>query len=342
MALTQLSDVFVPELYASYTAVNSPEKTAFFESGVAFNDTTLAGYFSDGGRIGELPFWNDIDASGEPNYGTDDPADVATPAKIDSGTQIARIAPLNKPLSAADLARELAGSDPLQHVRNRYGTYWMRQWQKRAIASLEGVIADNVANDDSDMVNDISGATNADVGAATQFSREAFTVAAFTSGDHFDNYTAIAVHSVVYKRMVDNDDIEFIPDSEGRLTIPTFMGRRVIVDDGLPFTPAGGTLGTDSAPLYTSFLFAEGLIGYGERAPTVPFEVQRESLQGNGAGVEVITERKSWVLHPFGTQFLSATLTDGNATLAQLKLAANWDRVVDRKNMPFAALVSNG
>lgn len=341
MALTQLSDVFVPELYASYTSVDSPERTRFFQSGVAFQDNTLAGLFADGGRIGELPFWNDIDASGEPSYGTDDPADVAVPAKIDSGTQVARMASVNKPLSAADLARELAGSDPLQHVRNRFGTYWMRQWQKRAIASLEGVIADNVANDDGDMVNDISGATNDDVTADTLFNRDAFTAAAFTSGDHYDDYTAIAVHSVVYKKMVDNDDIEFIPDSQGVMS-PTFMGRAVIVDDGMPVTPAAGTASGDAAAQYTSFLFGGALLAYGERTPTVPFEVKREALQGNGAGVEIIVERKSWVLHPFGTKFTSTTLTDGNATLAQLRLAANWDRVVDRKNLPFAALVTNG
>ena len=341
MALTRLSDVFVPELYASYTSVDAPERTRFFASGVAFLDNTLAGMFADGGRVAELPFWNDIDASNEPNYGTDNPQDVATPEKIDAGTQIARMASLNKGMSAANLARELAGSDPLQHVRNRFGTYWMRQWQRRCIASLEGVIADNIDNDDSDMVNDISGATNADVADGTLFNRDAFTAAAFTSGDHYDDYTAIAVHSVVYKRMVDNDDIDFIPDSQGVMS-PTFMGRTVIVDDGMPFTPAAGTDGGDDAAKYTSFLFGGGLVGYGERTPVVPFAVQEEEAQGNGAGIETLWERKSWVIHPFGTQFLSATLTNGNATLANLRLAANWDRVVARKNIPFAALVTNG
>lgn len=218
----------------------------------------------------------------------------------------------------------------------------MRQWQRRAICSLEGVIADNVANDAGDMVNDISGATNADVAATTLFSREAFTTAAFTSGDNFNDYTAIAVHSVVYKRMVDNDDIAFIPDSNGRLTIPTFMGRTVIVDDGMPFTAAAGTGGTDAAAKYTSFMFAGGLLGYDEGTPKTPVEINREAAQGNGAGVETLWERKSWVIHPFGTQFLSATLTNGSATWAQLRLAANWDRVIDRKNVPFAALITNG
>jgi hypothetical protein len=34
MASTQLSDVIIPAIYADYTAVNGPEKTAYFESGV--------------------------------------------------------------------------------------------------------------------------------------------------------------------------------------------------------------------------------------------------------------------------------------------------------------------
>jgi len=343
MALVQISDVYVPEVYSSYLNQDGPEKTALFEAGVAFRNPTIDQLFNNGGRVAELPFWNDLDGSSEPNYSTDATGDTATPEKIGTHTQIARLASVNQAYSSADLAAELAGSDPMMRIRSRFSRYWDRAFQRRTIASLEGVIADNVANDSGDMVNDISGATNADVGASTKFSRTAFTTAAFTSGDHFDNYTAIAVHSTVYKTMVDNDDIDFIPDSEGRLTIPTFMGRRVIVDDGLPFTAAGGASASDTAPEYTSFLFAEGLVGYGEGSVRTPVEVEREALQGNGGGVETIVERNAWVIHPFGTAFQSATLTNNQATLAQLRLAANWDRVVpDRKSIPFAALITNG
>lgn len=342
MALVQISDVFVPEVYASYTTVDDPELTAFADSGVAVRNPALGQLFSAGGRIAELPFWRDLDPSIEPNYGTDDPTDLAVPNKITHGVQVARLASLNQAYSAADLASELAGSDAMARIRERFSRYWQRNFQRRAVASLEGVIADNVSNYGGDMVNDISAATNDDVDTPTLFSRAAFTKAAFTSGDHFDDYVAIAVHSVVYKRMVDNDDIEFIPDSQGQLTIPTFMGRRVIVDDGLPFTAAGGSDPSDTAPKFTSFLFGSGLIGYDERAARVPFELDRKPEQGNGAGVEIIYERKNWVIHPFGTAFKSQTITAGNATLAQLKLAANWDRVVDRKSVPFAALITNG
>ena len=264
------------------------------------------------------------------------------PAKVTTGTQVARMASLNQGYSSADMTGELAGSDPMQQVRNRFGTYWMRQWQRRTIASLQGVIADNVANDDGDMVNNVAGATNADVATGTLFGREVFTAAAFTSGDHYDDYAVFAVHSVVAKRMVDNDDIDFLADSNGQLTIPSFLGRRLVVDDSLPMTAAAGTGGSDAAATYTSYLFGTGLIGYGERSPKVPVELDREAAQGNGAGIETLWERKSWVIHPFGTAFTNTTLTDGNATLAQLRLAANWDRVIDRKLIPLAAIVTNG
>lgn len=342
MANTLISDVVVPEVYATYQAVDDPEKTAFFESGVAIRSALLDGFASGGGRIVTVPFWKDLDASQEPNYSTDATGDVAVPQKIVAGEQIARLAFINQGYSSADLAAELAGSDPMQRVRNRFGTYWRKQWQRRTIATLNGVLASNVAVNDSDMVNDVSGATNADVDASTLFSRAAFTGAAFTSGDHVDEYQAIAVHSVVYKRMIDNDDIEFIPDSQGNLTIATFMGRRVIVDDGMSFTPAAGTGGTDAAAKYVSVLFGTGAIGFGEGAARTPVELDREAAQGNGGGIETLWERKQYLIHPFGYKFNSATVTGQSPTLANLGVAANWTREVDRKNVPLAFLVTNG
>jgi hypothetical protein len=342
MANTLISDVIVPEIYADYAAVDGPEKTAFFDAGIAIRNPLLDSMATDGGRILSVPFWKDLDATAEPNYSTDATTDVAVPQKVVAGEQLARMAFLNQGYSSADLSAELAGSDPMQRVRNRFGTYWQRQWQRRTIACLEGLLADNVANDSGDMVNDIAGATNADVTSSTLFSRAAFTGAAFTSGDHFDDYQAIAVHSVVYKRMVDNDDIEFIPDSNGQLTIATFMGRRVIVDDGLPFTPAAGAGAGDAAATYTSILFASAAIGYGEGTPRTPVEIEREAAQGNGGGVETLWERKQWLIHPFGFQFTSTTVTGQSPSWANLRLAANWDRVVERKNVPLSFLVTNG
>lgn len=336
MALTQLADVIIPEVYADYQAENSPEKTAFYESGVVARNALLDQKANQGGKILDVPFWKDLDATSEPNLSSDDPATSATPDKISAGTQIAQIAYVNNGWSAADLASEIAGSDPMQRIAARTGVYWNRQWQRRLLNTAKGILADNVANDSGDMVNDIAIEDGNNAAAANLFSRAAFTGAAFTLGDMFEITTAVGVHSVVYKRMVDNDDIDFIRDSAGNLVMPSFMGRRVILDDQMP-VEAGGTSGFK----YTSVLYGAGAFGYGEGSPRVPVEIEREAAQGNGAGVETLWERKTWLLHPFGFQF-TGTPAGESANLTELAAATSWDRVIDRKNVPMAFLITNG
>mgnify|MGYP005989493141 CR=1 FL=1 len=334
MALTQLSDVIVPEVYQTYAAVDSPEKTAFYESGVIVSNEGLNAKANEGGETLNVPFWKDLDADVEPNL-SDDTTDAATPQKVTTGKQIARVAYLNQGYSTADLTGEIAGSDPMQQVRNRFGSYWMKQWQRRLIATSNGILADNVANNSSDMVVDVAVESTGAQTADTRFNRDVFTESVFTMGDMASDLSSIAVHSSVASQMVKNDDIVYIPDSQGNLTIPTYMGLRVIIDDGLSVTA-----GTTSGFKYTSILFGAGAFGYGEGMAKTPVELEREAAQGNGGGVETLWERKTWLLHPFG--FATGTAPAGQSyTNAELSAAASINRVVDRKNVPMAFLVTN-
>jgi len=334
MAFTQIADVIVPEVYGTYDAVNSPEKTALFESGIIVSNALLNQKANTGGKTIHLPFWNDLDSSAEPNL-SDDTTGTATPLKNTTGEQIARIAYLNQWWSAADLAGEIAGSSPMQHTRNRTGTYWTRQWQRRLIASSNGILADNVDADSSDMVNDIASESIAAQTAATKWSRGAFTAAVFTLGDSFGDIGAIGVHSAVYKQMVDANDIDFIKSSDGTMDIPTFMNKVVIVDDNMTVT-AGSTNGFK----YTTVLFGAGAFGYGEGSPTVPVEIDRTAKAGNGGGVESLGERKTWILHPKGFKDIG-TPSGESYSLAELADKDTWDRVVERKNVPLAFLITN-
>lgn len=336
MATVQLSDIIDVKVFQDLPSVNSPEKTAFFESGVVTRNSLLDGIATAAGKTAELPFWKDIDATVAPNLSTDNPATLATPDKIVQGEQIARKAFLNKGLSAADLASELAmGSRAMDQIRARVDAYWLRQWQRRLIASCNGVLADNVANNSGDMVINVAAEATGSQTATTKFNRDTFTDAVYTMGDAADALRAIAVHSAVMKQMVKNDDIVYVPDSQGRLSVPTYMGLRVIVDDGLPVV-AGATSGFK----YTSVIFGEGAFGYGDGAPAVPVEVQREANQGNGAGVETLWTRKTWILHPFGYQN-TGTPASVSFSLSELAADAAWSRVVDRKNVPISFLVTN-
>ena len=336
MATVQLSDIIDVTVFQDLPAVNSPEKTAFFESGIVTRNTLLDSLANQPGKRVELPFWKDLDGSAEVNYSTDDPTDIAVPLKVAQGEQVARKAFVNNGWSASNLASELAmGADAMTHIRNRTDSYFMRQWQRRLIASVNGVLADNVANDSGDMVIDVAAEATVSVTADTRFSRSNFTAAAFTLGDAFDMTGAIAVHSQVYKQMVDQDDIDFIPDANGRMVIPTYMGKRVIVDDGMPVIP-----GSTSGFKYVSVLFGEGAIGYGNGSPVKPVALQEEEDQGNGAGIQTLWVRNTWLLHPFGFEQTGAPAGE-SFTLAELGNATSWNRVIERKNVPLAFLITN-
>lgn len=338
MATTTLANAVIPAVYNSYGTIDSPETTAFYQSGILTRNALLDQKANTGGNSIELPYWGDLDATREPNASNDDPADLAAPNGLASILMSARIQYLNQAYSAMDLVVELAGSDPMQRIRNRFGTYWQRQYERRLIASCMGILADNKANDGGDMV-----ATS-----ATGYNRASFVNAAFTLGDRFDAVKAIAVHSFTLRQMVNNDDIEYIRPSQGALDVPTFMGKRVIVDDGLSLTNNAGAFTA------TSILFGEGAFGWGEGSPAVPMELWRNPRAGNGGGVEEIWERKTVILHPLGYSWSDADITNRANTngrtgantaldefsplLADLRKAANWDRKVARKQVPIAFL----
>ena len=335
MSTTQISDVIVPEVYETYTSEALPELTAFYTSGVVIQNSMLDGNAKEGGNQVNLPFWHDLDPTVEPNV-SDDTTNSATPKKLGTGKQVARSAYLNQWYSNTDLAGELAGSDANQQVSNRFGTWWVRQWQRRLIASCDGILADNVANDSSDMVIDVAVDIVGSQTDATKFNADSFIDAIATAGDAGSMFTAICVHSQVMAKIRKNNDITFIQDSEGRLTIPTYQGLRLIEDDGMTVTA-----GTTSGFKYTSILFAPGAFGFGNGTPYMPTEINREAKQGNGGGINEIGERKTWLLHPFGFADVGTPASD-SYTLAELRAATTWNRVTQsRKTIPLAFLITN-
>lgn len=337
MANVMLSDVIIPDVYLSYGADDNPEKSEYAKAGVAVRHPKIQEAADAAGITAFMPFWLDLDPTQEPNYDTDNITDVAVPNKISAGEVQTRKAFLNQGYAAPDLVNEIIGSNPMQRIRNRFGTYWLRQFNRRLLAVTQGIMNDNVANHGSDMINNVAIADGHNAGPGNVFSRSVFSTAAFTMGDRFEDMTALIVHSVVYKRMFDNDDIAFIKPSDGSMDIATFQGRRVIVDDSMPVT-AGATSGF----IYTSVLFGRGVIGYAEGTPDVPVEVYRRPDQANGGGMETLWERKKWLIHPLGYKWNENTVTGQSPVLADLRVAANWTREIERKNIPMAFIVTNG
>lgn len=327
MATTQIADVIVPQQFTDYTVSNTMERTALVQAGVAVKNDAMSQQLIAGAQSFTVPFWLDL-ASDEADIVSDNPATIAVAKKLTAGKQLVRKAFLHQGWAAMNLASELSGSDPLALIQDRAVNYWDRQLQRRLIASLQGIQADNVATNAGDMVTDIS----ALVGALAKFSATAVIDCASTLGDGLEGLTAIGMHSAVLSYAMKNDMIATVPQSEGKF-IKTFRGLAVIVDDGLPV----------NAGNYTTVLFGPGAIGYAVSDPRIAAgtEIENQPSAGNGGGQQTLHSRLNVACHPLGFTWKEITVAGNSPTIAELRLAANWGRVVaERKSVPLAFLVS--
>ena len=335
MASTTISDIVTPSVFTAYMQLLSDERSAFVQSGVMLPSPLMDEFLAGGGTTVNVPHFNDL-ADTAANI-SDDSATLATAQNIGTGTEIAIRHSLNQSWGSFDLAAALAGADPLEAVASRVADYWVRQSNRYLIASIQGVMADNIANDSSDMLETIVIGGAGTLTAAHLFSAEAFLDAAQTLGENAENVVALAVHSVVYTRMQKNNLIDFIPDSQGVTNIPTFLGRRVIVDDQLPKVDD-----SNSHFDYSSYLFGAGSIAFGRGNPKVPTEVNRIPAAGDGGGEEVLHSRQEFIIHPQGFAFVGSP-TKPSPTIAEAQAASSWDRRVQvRGQVAFAELRTNG
>lgn len=347
--LTQVADIIVPEIFTPYVQQITEEKARLVQSGVLARSAFLDGLLAGGGLTFNVPSFRDLDNDAE-NVSTDNVADIialsgsgaapalpasfndSVPLKTQTDQEIAVRLNRNNSWSSAGLAATLAGTDPMNSIASRVGFYWQRRLQAAFVATMNGVIKDNVANDAGDYQNDISGAVFVD--GVTNFSAEALIDTLVTAGDSMDNFSAIMVHSIVLARMKKNNLIDFIPDARGEVDIPYFQGLEVIVDDGLPVTGS----------VYDTWAFGPGAVQLGVGSPDVPTEVVRIAAAGNGGGQEVLHSRVEWCLHPSGHAYTGTPANGGpaNGTGANnLNNAGSWDRVFgERKMIRFARLVT--
>lgn len=333
---TQLSDVIVPEVFTPYVQQITEEKSRLVQSGILARAESIDNFLAGAGLTAHMPSFKDLDNDSE-NVSTDQ-SGTSSPNKIGTAQEIIVRLSRNNSWSSYDLVQALIGADPMEAIASRVGAYWTRRLQAAFVATMRGVYADNAAapvgteHVQNDMTHDVSGASFVD--GVTNFTAEAFIDATLTMGDSMGDLAGIVVHSVVYARMQKNNLIDFIPDSEGKVNIPVFLGREVVVDDGVPFT--GG--------VFESWLFARGACRLGMGSPSVPTEVDRNPATGNGGGSETLYNRVELCIHPVGHAYIGTAASGGpsNAnTTNNLANAGSWRRAfTERKQIKMARLIT--
>lgn len=342
--ITLVSDIVVPAIFTPYVQQLTEEKSRIIQSGVAARNAVLDGMLAGGGLTFSVPSFRDLDndadrTSTDTAHAEFGGAAEPNPFKIQTSTEVAVRLSRNGSWSSADLTAALAGPDPMGAIANRVAYWWTRRLQAAFITTMNGVIADNAAapggsdtHTQNDLIVDISGASFVD--GVTNFSAEAFINACTTMGDSMEDLGVMLVHSVVYSRMQKNNLIDFIPDARGETNIPTFLGREVIVDDGMPRT----------GQVYDTWIFGRGAVQLGIGSPKVPTEVERKAGAGNGGGQEILYSRTEWAMHPVGHAYIGTAANGGptNAnTSNNLANAGSWSRRwPERKQIKFARLVT--
>lgn len=223
MAVTKIADVIQPELFAQYVIDKTTEKSELMYAGAIENNPTLNQLIVGGGTIFHMPKWNDLSGNSEvlsdsSSLGVD---------KITSYQELATLMIRGKAWGANELAGALAGDDPMKAIASLVADWWVRDEKATVMSILNGIFAsDSMA----DLVLDI----HSEAGTASKITGEAVLDAKQKLGDASDLLTMLYMHSAVFTELQKQNMIQFIPVAESHISIPTYLGYRVVMDDSAP------------------------------------------------------------------------------------------------------------
>ena len=325
---------FIPELFLSYQQELNQAKSGFFRSGIITDNAAISAEFAKGGRTITIPHFNDLAGDSEIL------SDVVglTASVLGGNSQIGVRNFRGRAWQSSDLAAELAGDDPMRAIAVRTGEYWVRDTQTTMVSILNGLFGPLAGGG-------CLSATHMTGGGSTTINAETMIDAIALLGDAGQDLAAVAMNSTAYYALIKADLI--IPGtapnidaqidtrvSAERVEIGTYLGRPVIVDDGL--NPTGDLVGggDGGADVHTIYFFAPGAIVYSEVAPKTAVETDRDILRG----IEVLVNRKEYLMHPIGCSWIG-TSAGNSPSNTEFSTVDNWERVfTDDRNIKMTAL----
>lgn len=317
MAITKLTDIAqFPVHISDYIVQEAIETNAFFKSGIISRDVNpeVQAMLNAGGDTVTFPFWNDLSGSTQ----ILDEADNLTIGGVTSDKGSAPVLERGEVWGANDLVNDFLGEDPMRMISNRVASFWERKYSANLLAICAGAVGAVTAN-----VLNIS----ALAGAAAVIDGSSFIDAEHLLGDRRSKLRAVAMHSKVVAALRKQGLIEYRTESEGVAEKYAYYGDlRVIEDDTM----------TDSSGVYTSYLFAEGSVLFGNGTVKVPEEVERNALISGGQ--EYLVSRKRWMSAISGVSWTGAPAKK-TASDAELANSSNWELKYDQKNIGIVKFV---
>lgn len=308
MAETKVSDIIVPEIFNPYLIQETAEKNAFIKSGIAA--PTPGVDFTRGGRTVTIPMWSDLDDDDE--VLTD--ANGLTLKAAKAYEDVAVIHARGWAYGSNDIARLLAGDDPMKAIVQKSASKWSKIMTRILVNTLVGAMG---CTGMKDSVLDKSG---------TELTADMMADGSFLLGDSYDKIHAVAFAAPVLAKLKKLDLIDTVKPSELEPSYFEYMGKRVILDDQIKGDANGN---------YPIYFFGEGAISYNENPALASVETERKPQEG----IDAIYSRRAFTMHPRGIKWVGKPAGQF-PTDEELATTTNWELVDNRKNVAIAQLIA--
>lgn len=314
MAATYISDLIIPEVFAPYFTKRSMELSAVLNSGVMVSHPQLVDYATGAGQTFQLPFFQDL--TGDDEILTE--GVNLTINKISTEREVCVVTNRAKAWGATYLSRITSGEQVLDEIANLVSNWWARKHQSAVMGVLKALFLNSGGGTDG--VIRASHLTSGGV-----FDPLHLIDAMGDLGDAAGQISAMAMHSAIYRMLQKNDLIDYQRDSEANIEFPTYLGKRVIVDDSCTSETAG---------TYRTYLFATGAFQFG--MGSIPARDAVETDRNSLGSEDILITRQRFIIHPRGFKY-GAGVNPSNTVLSD---PASWTKVYENKAIPIVALES--
>lgn len=326
MSITTIQDMqIVPEKFSQYVIDRTTSLNTLVGAGIASSDATVAQLINgtpEGGRFIQLPMWNPLEGE-EDVFGEQDVSIGNITTKEARATLLMR----QRAWGSTDLAHVLGGADPMSATIQLISDWRNEREQQIYLSIMKGLFAENGAL--KEHINNITALSS----EAAYISREATLDTKQLLGDHYKSLGMVFMHSATYTYLQKKELIlrqPWVNPVGETVEIETFMGYRVVVDDGMPV----------NGEVYDTYFMGKNCFIRQDGTPQgfIGTETDRDKIGAKN----YLINRWCQVIHPRGLSWVN----DGDYTNPDhkypanidLEVADNWKLAVDHKKVALACL----
>lgn len=343
------SKSFNPQAFGAYVKrVPNVKKNELAKSGAVGSNEQARSALSNqtGSLYARIPYFGRIDGStSQNNDGNTDIGSTNTSTFEQGFVTASRMDGWTERSFSKNIT---AGTDFMDNVAKQVSEYKFEVRQAMLLSILKGIYSMSTDGDSVAAIaakefiekhtHDISG----EAGEGAYVSATTLNTALQKAcGDNKDIFKLVIMHSVVSTNLENLKLLKYMTytDADGverELSLGTWNGRIVLVDDGMP--SEGGN--------YTTYALGEGSIILDDIGDAVPYEMSRDAKTNGGQDTLYVRDR--YICGVDGISFEKPASITASASNADLANGANWAVINDgtasipHKAIAIAKIVSKG